>query len=140
MNQKNISRPHLPFNETLKHQANPIYLHSSLRGKMGLHGMKCYGDQHCRRKGRNRKEITMPIFEYLCLDCGQSNEALIIGSADQPQCRACGSINLQKLVSAHAPISGVDKTRLPGSGDTSCCGTDPGHGDCVGPGSCCGKN
>ena len=82
----------------------------------------------------------MPLFEYLCLDCGQSNEALVLGSTDQPICKACGSRNLKKLLSAHSAMSGSAKNSLPGPEDTSCCGTSPSYADCVGPGSCCGKN
>ena len=82
----------------------------------------------------------MPLFEYMCLDCGQSSEALIMGSADQPKCNFCGSCNLKKLLSAHSSVSGSAKTNFPGPGDTACCGTSPDHADCSGPGSCCDKN
>ncbi|QTA93549.1 FmdB family zinc ribbon protein [Desulfonema magnum] len=82
----------------------------------------------------------MPLFDYLCLDCGGSSEILITGSADQPKCNACGSHNLKKLLSAHASMSGPVKNRMPGPGDTGCCGSAPGHANCAGPGSCCGKN
>jgi putative FmdB family regulatory protein len=82
----------------------------------------------------------MPLFEYLCLDCGKTSEALIIGSADRPQCGSCGGRNLRKLLSAHSSMSGPGKNSFPGPGDTACCGTSPSHADCAGPGSCCGKN
>ena len=83
----------------------------------------------------------MPLFEYLCQDCGQMSEILVSGSASQPQCQACGSANLKKLLSAHASPAVGSKDRLPGPGDTACCGSAPGHAQgCAGPGSCCGKN
>ena len=82
----------------------------------------------------------MPLFEYLCQDCGKTIEALILGSGDRPQCTACGSVNLKKLLSAPSSVSGSVKINLPGPGDTGCCGTSPIHADCAGPGSCCGKN
>jgi hypothetical protein len=47
---------------------------------------------------------------------------------------------LKKLVSAHSSMSGPHKNRMPGLGDTSCCGSSPGEAGCAGPGSCCGKN
>jgi len=82
----------------------------------------------------------MPLFEYLCLDCGKSIEALIMSSTDQPQCDSCRDRNLKKLLSAHSSVSGSAKMNLPGPKDSACCGTSPGHADCSGPGSCCGKN
>ena len=80
----------------------------------------------------------MPLFDYLCLDCGKQSEVLIVGSDDQPQCQSCGSRNLTKLLSAHSSMSGVSQTRMPGHGDTTCCGSSPEHAGCAGPGSCCG--
>lgn len=81
----------------------------------------------------------MPLFEYLCLDCGKTIEALMLSSEDCPQCIACESLNLKKLLSAHSSLSGSLKKNLPGPGDTTCCGTSLSHADCAGPGSCCGK-
>jgi len=81
----------------------------------------------------------MPLFDYQCLDCGKGIEVLIAGSDEHPQCQACGSTNLKRLLSAHSSMSGPSKNRLPGPGDTACCGSTPGHGGCAGPGSCCGK-
>jgi len=81
----------------------------------------------------------MPLYEYLCQDCGQQSEILITSSSAQPGCRACGGKNLKKLLSAHATLSANHSQRLPGPGDTSCCGTNPGQAGCAGPGSCCGK-
>ncbi len=82
----------------------------------------------------------MPMHDYKCLDCGQQTEVLVVGSADTPQCGACGSRNLEKLLSAHSSFAGGSGTGLPGPGDHTCCGQAPGAGSCAGPGSCCGKN
>ena len=82
----------------------------------------------------------MPIFEYLCLDCGKTSEILIFGFDDSPQCSFCSSHHLKKLISAHSSMSGPLKNKLPGPGDTACCGSSPGEAGCAGPGSCCGKN
>ncbi len=82
----------------------------------------------------------MPLFDYLCLDCGQSSEILIAGSVEEPECNLCGSRKLKKLLSAHSSISGSSKMSMPGPGDTSCCGSTPSAAGCAGPGSCCGKN
>ncbi|MFO7560192.1 MAG: FmdB family zinc ribbon protein [Desulfobacterales bacterium] len=82
----------------------------------------------------------MPLFDYLCLDCGKSSEILVFDSSDPLQCKACGSSSLKKLLSAHSSVSGPAKFSMPGPGDTSCCGSSPGEAGCAGPGSCCGKN
>jgi len=81
----------------------------------------------------------MPLYDYLCLDCGQVSEMLLTGASKQPVCPTCGSINLKRLLSAPSSLSGIAKHGLPGAGDTACCGTSPGQAaGCAGPGSCCG--
>ncbi|WP_124329359.1 FmdB family zinc ribbon protein [Desulfonema ishimotonii] len=82
----------------------------------------------------------MPLFEYLCQDCGKICEILIAASDDAPECTACGSTRLKKLLSASSSVSGSARNSMPGAGDTACCGSSPGHAGCAGPGSCCGKN
>lgn len=82
----------------------------------------------------------MPLFDYLCLDCGHTSEMLVQGSGSPSGCTQCGSKNLKKLLSAHSSYSGGSRSSLPGSGDTSCCGSNPAEAGCAGPGSCCGKN
>lgn len=82
----------------------------------------------------------MPIFDYLCQDCGKTSEILIAGANHPQQCRFCGSRNMKKLLSAHSSMSGVTKKSIPGLGDTTCCGSSPGSAGCAGPGSCCGKD
>jgi len=82
----------------------------------------------------------MPLFDYLCLDCGKSNEILLINTNDSPQCNTCGSKKMKKLLSAPSSISGPAKNAMPGLGDSTCCGSSPGETGCAGPGSCCGKN
>ncbi len=82
----------------------------------------------------------MPIFDYLCLDCGKSSEILVTASYDQQQCLLCGSANLKKMISAHSSLSGTPTSQFPGPGDTACCGSSPTNADCAGPGSCCGES
>lgn len=81
----------------------------------------------------------MPLFEYLCSDCGQVSEMLILNKTDVPKCQACQSKNVKKLLSAHSSYTGASGTRLPGHGNTPCCGSSPSEAGCAGPGSCCGK-
>lgn len=82
----------------------------------------------------------MPLFDYLCTDCGELSEVLVTDPSAQPKCRSCGSLNMKKLLSAHSSLSGSAQNGMPGAGDTACCGSAPGqHSGCAGPGSCCGK-
>jgi putative FmdB family regulatory protein len=81
----------------------------------------------------------MPLYDYFCEDCELVSELLINASYNKPQCSFCGSLKLTKLVSAHSSLSGAPQSRLPGEGDTACCGSQPHEAGCEGPGSCCGK-
>jgi putative FmdB family regulatory protein len=81
----------------------------------------------------------MPLFDYLCLECGKVSEVLVVSSAEGVQCNTCGSHKLKKMLSPVSSLSGVKKSGLPGTGDTACCGSSPGNAGCAGPGSCCGK-
>lgn len=82
----------------------------------------------------------MPLFEFLCIECGATMEVLVAPSDHSPICKACGSENLKKLLSAPSSLSGVARSRVPGPGDTACCGNYPANAGCNGPGSCCGKS
>jgi len=81
----------------------------------------------------------MPIYEFECLDCGETTEILVAASeTDLVTCGKCGSRNLKKLISAHAHVSAT-KT-YPATPADRCCGVDgPPGGSCAGPGSCCGR-
>ncbi len=82
----------------------------------------------------------MPIFEFLCTECGEISEVLVTSSDGSPACKSCGSAKLKKLLSATSSLSGAARRGLPGPSDTACCGSSPAHAGCAGPGSCCGKN
>ncbi|MDM8538402.1 zinc ribbon domain-containing protein [Desulfobacterales bacterium HSG17] len=81
----------------------------------------------------------MPLFDYSCRECGKSSEFLITRTSEDPECKFCGSINMEKLLCAPSSLSGTGKTKVPGLGDTTCCGSSPHAAGCAGPGSCCGK-
>lgn len=81
----------------------------------------------------------MPLYDYVCLDCGKKTEVLILGSGDSPLCGACGGSRMERIPSAPSSLTGGTRKGLPGPGDHTCCGSEPGHGSCAGPGSCCGK-
>ncbi len=80
----------------------------------------------------------MPIFEFLCTSCGNVFEKLVYGSSDEVICRNCGSSELTKLLSTSSSLSGTKQGKVPGIGDTGCCGSAPSSRGCI-PGSCCGK-
>ena len=81
----------------------------------------------------------MPIFEYICSECGKTAEILIMASDPDPACPACGSGSMTKILSAPSSHSVTATNSMPGPQDTSCCGKTPDFAGCAGPGSCCGK-
>lgn len=81
----------------------------------------------------------MPIHDMRCRDCGAESEIILRPGDSLPACPACGSAATEKLMSAPSALTGRQSGGLPGPGDTGCCGSRPGHADCAGPGSCCGK-
>lgn len=81
----------------------------------------------------------MPLFDYLCLDCGEISEILVSSSDEDIACKSCSSKNIKKMLSAHSSFSGKHGSGFPGLGDTTCCGSNPSSAGCAGPGSCCGK-
>ncbi len=81
----------------------------------------------------------MPIYEYVCTECGQVSEHLVFGKEEDVSCPGCGGGKLKRLLSVSSTASGAKGAhRIPGAGDTGCCGTSPAAQGCV-PGSCCGK-
>jgi len=81
----------------------------------------------------------MPLFDFLCLQCGKVSEILVTSSEARLTCQACGGTRLKKMLSAPSTLSGSSRNNMPGPGDTACCGTSPSLAGCAGPGSCCGK-
>jgi putative FmdB family regulatory protein len=75
----------------------------------------------------------MPIYEYTCRSCGAVSEILtgISGNSDPLRCKACGSADLDKLLSApsigNAETSGSDCGTQEMCYSPSC-GTKPGSG------------
>jgi putative FmdB family regulatory protein len=62
----------------------------------------------------------MPIYEYLCKDCGKKSSFLILSISSQfePRCKACGSLNLKKLISRVAVLRS-EESRLESLADPS---------------------
>jgi putative FmdB family regulatory protein len=78
----------------------------------------------------------VPIYEYQCKACGAASEIFTNVSAhsDSLSCKACGGIELEKLLSAAAipalPSRPVGKT---------CCGRDEQCGGMPGGKPCCSQ-
>jgi len=66
----------------------------------------------------------MPLFEYVCEDCGAQNEILVRGG-ERPACPKCDSRRLVKQASAFAPGRARGGASSPpcGSADGPCCAT-----------------
>jgi putative FmdB family regulatory protein len=65
----------------------------------------------------------MPIFEFLCHDCGRKMSALVLSRArvDEVRCKRCGSSNLEKLFSRFATVKS-EESRLESLADPSSIG------------------
>ena len=61
----------------------------------------------------------MPVFEYVCKDCGITSEFLvgIVQNAPDPHCSACGSSELAKKFSR---TNAGTRTKTSEQGDLSC--------------------
>jgi len=62
----------------------------------------------------------MPIYEYLCSNCGERVEVLVRSSNDIPCCPCCGSPLQEKLLSVPYVMSG--RTNRPAG--RTCCGRE----------------
>ncbi len=52
----------------------------------------------------------MPIYEFLCQDCGRKMSALVLSRdrVAEVRCKRCGSANLEKLFSRFATVKSED--------------------------------
>jgi putative FmdB family regulatory protein len=60
----------------------------------------------------------MPLYEFVCRDCGREQELLVRG-AETPACESCGGAALSKLLSApvaHVPGGKASPGREAGGG------------------------
>ncbi len=51
----------------------------------------------------------MPVYEFLCRDCGTRFEALVRTSGTVATCPSCGATLLDKQVSVPAPVSRAER-------------------------------
>lgn len=76
----------------------------------------------------------MPIYEYQCGECDSRFEALVMGSAPEPDSCECGSHSIERVYSTFSASSG--------SSPADACAT-PAEQRCGGPacmGGMCGMN
>jgi len=63
----------------------------------------------------------MPIYEYRCKACGTTSEYLVgMGRAEHVSCKACGSTEMEKILSVASFMTG-EPQRTPGR---TCCGRE----------------
>ncbi len=55
----------------------------------------------------------MPIYEYRCGACAGRFEELVRRPEEAPPCPACGSAEVERLVSAFAGVGGVGGPAMP---------------------------
>ena len=70
----------------------------------------------------------MPIFEYVCAQCGHAFEALVYGS-ERAACPECASSDLEKQFSSFGTPSEA-RAELPVPGSCGTCGDPRGPGAC----------
>jgi len=68
----------------------------------------------------------MPIFEYLCKDCGQPFERIVPRYDSHVDCMHCNSANVEKQLSVFAVASSSSTTEASGAGCGRCGAAQPG--------------
>lgn len=71
------------------------------------------------------KEVSMPIFEFVCKDCNQLFEQLIFNAhLEGVTCPSCGSLQVRKKMSTFSSKSGGDGSSFSlGASSASSCST-----------------
>ncbi|MBI9110551.1 FmdB family zinc ribbon protein [Maridesulfovibrio ferrireducens] len=80
----------------------------------------------------------MPIFEYICLECGKIYEEISSSDANEGECPSCGKTTREKLISSTSTLTGKEAPVTKPHGGKGCCGSSPSAKGCI-PGSCCGR-
>jgi putative FmdB family regulatory protein len=62
----------------------------------------------------------MPIFEYLCRDCGGKFEAIVIAAKSAATCKDCGSKRVDQLLSVFSVAPPSGSTAAAESGPCAC--------------------
>ena len=67
----------------------------------------------------------MPIFEYICKDCGQTFEKIVPRYDSPADCTHCSSENIEKQLSVFA-VAGPSEDSAPDAGCGRCGAPEPG--------------
>ena len=62
----------------------------------------------------------MPIFEYLCAECGHKFEAIVLGG-QSVECPKCHTARLEQQLSTFSAHSNGATPAASGCGQTTCC-------------------
>ena len=62
----------------------------------------------------------MPIFEYLCAECGHKFEAIVLGD-QKAECPQCHTAKLEQQLSRFSAHSQASVPAAGGCGQTACC-------------------
>ncbi len=68
----------------------------------------------------------MPIFEYLCKDCGRAFETIVPRHDSQADCIHCNSENVEKQLSVFAVAGSSSQESAPEAGCGHCGAAQPG--------------
>ena len=70
----------------------------------------------------------MPLFEYVCNDCGTEFEKIVPTSTSEVECRSCQSVKVEKQLSVFAVAGGSSDAMPEACGGGGC--QAPGSGMC----------
>jgi len=75
----------------------------------------------------------MPIYEFICTECGEEFEELVLGSNKSVKCKKCGCADVEKKMSAFAFKSGAKFVGTGKKASSACSGcTSTSCGSCGG--------
>jgi putative FmdB family regulatory protein len=72
----------------------------------------------------------MPLFEYICQQCGHQFEELVLGTTS-PRCPSCQGHKLEKLLSVFAVNHSGSEGQRNSGGPCGTCGDPRGPGACT---------
>ncbi|HSR69675.1 MAG TPA: zinc ribbon domain-containing protein [Acidobacteriota bacterium] len=62
----------------------------------------------------------MPIFEYVCKECGQRFEKIVLGGQTSVECPQCSGAETEKMISSFAVSAGNGKSAAAEPGPCAC--------------------